>query len=209
MVVLTEDDSPYRSLRIIIGPAETRAILAGWHGDVPGRPSTWDLFVSTVAILGARLDRVVITGVQEERHYFAQLELDQAGQRRIISCRPSDAIALAVRAYNAGIFAEPSVLAAAGVLPDGTRPEPPSADDEEPESALAERDAALAAREAAIAAREAALAIRHAELEARERALTERQEVGAAGTTPDGAESLVAGVPDPDQAPSPGGTRQS
>ena len=97
MVVLTEDEPPQRSLRIIIGQPEARAILAAWQGATPGRPSTWDLYVSTVAVLGARIDHAVLTAVQEERHYFAVIELEHQGERRTLSCRPSDAIALALR----------------------------------------------------------------------------------------------------------------
>lgn len=162
--MLTEDAAPYRSLRIIIGQPEANAILAGWHGAVPGRPSTWDLFVSAVALLEGRIDRVVITAVHEERHYFAHIELEQAAERRILACRPSDAIALAVRAYNVDILAEPAVLDAAGVLPDGTKPGPKVAEDapSEPEALLADREAALAAREAELAAREQALLAREA-----------------------------------------------
>jgi hypothetical protein len=153
LVMLTEDEAPYRSLRIIIGQPEANAIMVGWHGNTPGRPSTWDLFISTVAVLDARLDRVVITAVHEERHYFAHIELEQAGERRILACRPSDAIALAVRGYNVDILAEPSVLDAAGVLPDGTKP-PPAAAHAQPDAELAQREAALAAREAELAERE-------------------------------------------------------
>lgn len=160
MVVLTEDEAPYRSLRIIIGQPEANAIHAGWHGAVPGRPSTWDLFVSTVALLEGRLDRVVITAVHEERHYFAHIELEQGGERRILACRPSDAIALAVRGYNVDILAEPSVLDAAGVMPDGTKPGPVTTPGDEPASLLAEREAALAAREAELAERERLIAVR-------------------------------------------------
>jgi bifunctional DNase/RNase len=163
MVLLTEDAAPHRSLRIIIGQPEANAILAGWHGAVPGRPSTWDLFVSAVALLEARIDRVVITAVHEERHYFAHLELQQGGDRRILACRPSDAIALAVRAYNVDILAEPAVLDAAGVLPDGTKPgKPVDSSPTEPEALLADREAALAAREAELVARERALEEREA-----------------------------------------------
>ena len=125
MVVLTEQQPPGRMLRIIIGQPEARGILAAWHGAVPGRPSTWDLFVSTVGLLNANVERVVITAVEEERHYFAMLELRHGGQLLTLSCRPSDALALAVRSYGAEILAEESVLDAAGVLADGTRPPPP------------------------------------------------------------------------------------
>jgi bifunctional DNase/RNase len=155
LVVLTEDEYPGRSLRIIIGQPEARAIMAAWQGATPGRPSTWDLYVSTLAVLGARIDRVVLTAVHEERHYFAVIELEHQGERRTLSCRPSDAIALALRTYNADILAEPSVLDAAGVWPDGSkRPAEPA------EAPVDEREAALAAREAELAARERALAER-------------------------------------------------
>jgi hypothetical protein len=100
----------------------------------------------------------VITAVQEERHYFAVIELEQNGERRTLSCRPSDAIALAVRAYDADIMAEPSVLDDAGVLPDGSKPRADSGAG----TSVDEREASLAAREADLAARERALAERQA-----------------------------------------------
>ena len=171
MIVLTEDVPPGRALRIIIGQPEARAIHAAWDGSIPSRPSTWDLFVSAIALLGGRIDRVVITGVEQERHYFARIELDHDGEFRTLSCRPSDAVALVLRSYEAGIFAEESVLDEAGVLPDGTKPgrSAPTGNGATPaaptdptvdrERELAEREAALAARERELAEREAS--IRH------------------------------------------------
>ncbi len=166
MIVLTEEGGPGRALRIIIGQPEARAIHAAWDGSVPSRPSTWDLFVSTVALLGARVDRVVITAVEQDRHYFARIELEQHGERRTLSCRPSDAVALALRSYEAGIFAEESVLDEAGVLPDGTKPGPePGADGGlDPADAARARERELAEREAALAARERELAEREASI---------------------------------------------
>jgi bifunctional DNase/RNase len=171
MMVLTEDIPPGRALRIIIGQPEARAIHAAWDGSIPSRPSTWDLFVSAIALLGGRIDRAVITGVEQERHYFARIEMEQDGEHRTLSCRPSDAVALALRSYEAGVFAEEAVLDEAGVLPDGTKPgrtvltdngaEPaaPASDDPaaDRERELAEREAALAARERELAEREASI----------------------------------------------------
>jgi bifunctional DNase/RNase len=122
MVVLTENQPPGRMLRIIIGQPEARAIMAAWQGAVSSRPSTWDLLLSTISLLGGKVESVVITAVEQERHYFATLEMTQDGETRMLSCRPSDAIALAVRAYGSAILAEESVLEAAGVLADGQRP---------------------------------------------------------------------------------------
>jgi len=123
MVVLQEEAYPKRSLRIIIGTPEAKAIHTAWQGTISGRPTTWDVFVSAVALLGATVKRVVITAVEQERHFFAQLELDDEGQTRSLGCRPSDGIALALRAYGAEIVAAEEVLMAAGLLPDGSRPD--------------------------------------------------------------------------------------
>jgi bifunctional DNase/RNase len=167
MVVLTEQQEPGRSLRIIIGQPEARAISAAWQGARSSRPSTWDLFVSTINLFGGQIVRAVITSVEEERHYHAAIELEQHGERRVIACRPSDAIALVARVFDAEIVAEASVLDEAGVLPDGTKPGRPavvaaragplSEEIAAREMALARREADLMARELAVAEREAAL----------------------------------------------------
>ena len=115
MVTLREDGPPYRDMSIVIGQPEARAILAAWSGTTPSRPSTWDLFVSTVAVLEGRIVRVVITAVEEKRHFFANLELERDGQRRVLSARPSDAIALALRAEGAEICVNESVITEIGI----------------------------------------------------------------------------------------------
>ena len=60
------------------------------------RPLTHDLFVNVLDELGATLDRVVITDVREHT-FFAELHLVTGGATRVVSSRPSDAVALAVR----------------------------------------------------------------------------------------------------------------
>jgi bifunctional DNase/RNase len=133
LVVLEEEAHPYRTLRMFIGQPEARAIHVPWSNTIPPRPSTWDLFVSTIAILDGRIERVVITDVEELRHYFAQIAIVQREDEEpvLITARPSDALALALRSYGAKIYAQPHVLDQAGVLADGTRWVPP-----EPETAL-------------------------------------------------------------------------
>lgn len=118
MVTLREDGPPYRDMSIVIGQPEARAILAAWSGTAAIRPSTWDLFVSTVALLEGRIDRVVITAVEEKRHFFANLELERDGQRRVLSARPSDAITLALHVEGARIFVNESVIAETGIAPE-------------------------------------------------------------------------------------------
>jgi bifunctional DNase/RNase len=117
MVTLREDGPPYRDMSIVIGQPEARAILAAWSGTAPIRPSTWDLFVSTVAVLEGRIVRVIITAVEEKRHFFANLELERDGQRRVLSARPSDGIALALRVEGAEILVNESVITEVGISP--------------------------------------------------------------------------------------------
>ncbi len=115
LVTLREDADPHRSVPIVIGQPEARAIQAAWTGAVQRRPSTWDLFVSALGLLNARLDRAVITEVEEHRHFYATIEFDVDGDRRVLSARPSDAIALALRAHGAEIYAAEAVLSAMAV----------------------------------------------------------------------------------------------
>jgi bifunctional DNase/RNase len=115
LVVLQEDDPPQRTVRIVIGQPEARAITAAWSGAVPARPSTWDLFVSALAVVDARVERAVVTAVEGERHFFATIEVERAGERRVLASRPSDAIALALRSPGAAIYVHRDVLASVGV----------------------------------------------------------------------------------------------
>lgn len=115
MVTLREDDGPYRAIQIVIGQPEARAIQAAWTGQIGPRPSTWDLFVSAVGILDARLARAVITAVEEGRHFYANVEFERDGEHRVLSARPSDAIALALRSYGAEIFVAEQVLVDLGL----------------------------------------------------------------------------------------------
>ena len=83
MVTLREDLSPHRSLSIVIGQPEARAILTAWTGSAPSRPSTWDLLVSAVAALEGRILRAVVTTVEEQRHFFATIDIERDGERRV------------------------------------------------------------------------------------------------------------------------------
>lgn len=115
MVTLTEEAPPNRTVPIVIGQPEARAIQSAWTGAVQSRPSTWDLFISAVSALGGRISRVVITGVEEHRHFFASIELERDGERRVLAARPSDAIALALRAYGCEIFVTEQVMTSLGM----------------------------------------------------------------------------------------------
>ncbi|MES2694912.1 MAG: bifunctional nuclease family protein, partial [Verrucomicrobiota bacterium] len=66
-------------------------------GVITPRPMTHDLIVNLVRDLGAQLDEVVVTELQDKT-FFAELRLTRNGVITVVSCRPSDAIAVAAEA---------------------------------------------------------------------------------------------------------------
>ncbi len=119
MLLLQEQDGDRRLLPIYIGSAEASAIHYALEGIEPPRPLTHDLLVNVLTELRTSLDRVVITEVRDHT-YYANLHLAGEGGERVISARPSDAVALAVR-VDAPIFASDDLLDEVGQLPE---PEP-------------------------------------------------------------------------------------
>lgn len=114
--VLLADEQVQRLLPICIGPFEANAIATQLQGQDFPRPLTHDLLRTVIEALGARLDHVAVTALADGT-FFATLNL-QAGERSLeIDARPSDAIALALRA-DAPIYVAEEVLAEAQVLYD-------------------------------------------------------------------------------------------
>jgi hypothetical protein len=109
-------------LPIWIGPNEAAAIAMALQGVTAPRPLTHDLFVATLRVLGTPLRSVRITRL-EEGVFYGELVLGEHGAT-VVDARPSDAIALALRAGAPVLVAE-RVLAEAGVPvePDAAEPE--------------------------------------------------------------------------------------
>ena len=108
-VVVLKERGGNRFLPIIIGISEVTAIKMKISGIQPPRPLTHDLLRDTIAQLGATLQRIVITKL-EFNTFFAKLVLQtQDGQLREVDARPSDSIAIALRA-DAPIFVSDDVL---------------------------------------------------------------------------------------------------
>ncbi len=99
-------------LPIWIGPNEAAAIAMAQQGVAAPRPLTHDLFIATLLQLGTPLEAVRITRL-EEGVFFAELVVGA----KAVDARPSDAIALALRAGVPILLAD-EVLAEAGVAPD-------------------------------------------------------------------------------------------
>lgn len=128
ILLLQEVQGSRRTLPIYIGPAEAQAIAFAQQGVETPRPMTHDLIKDLLEELGAHVERIVITELRD-RTFFAEIHLLSAGQRHVVSARPSDAVALAVRT-DTTIYAEEALLDAEGVLlPAEDEAEPPEADE--------------------------------------------------------------------------------
>jgi hypothetical protein len=113
-IVLLKEAAGDRYLPIWIGAVEATAIAFAQQGIVPARPLTHDLLKDVLQAVGADLNAVMITDLRDGV-YYADLRF---GDGTSVSARPSDAIALAIRAGTV-IYAEDSVLEVAGItIPD-------------------------------------------------------------------------------------------
>jgi hypothetical protein len=108
-VVILQEKEGDRILPIWIGQPEAESIIIEMHQIPRSRPLTHDLCRSLIRALGAELERVDITRI-EERTYYAEMHLTRAGERLTVDARPSDSIAIALR-LHAPIFADEALLA--------------------------------------------------------------------------------------------------
>jgi uncharacterized protein len=120
VMMLREQEGQRRLLPIYIGNPEAAAIHYAVEGIEPARPLTHDLFRDVLTTLDTRVERVVVTEMREHT-YFAELHLVQGERTLIVSSRPSDAIALAVR-VGCPIYATDDVLEAGGQIADDAEP---------------------------------------------------------------------------------------
>lgn len=107
-VVILEETDGERLLPIWIGPSEARAIATELAEPEFPRPLTHALCYSVLQSFGASLERVIITSV-EKSTYYAELIVRTNGDVRSIDARPSDSIAIALRA-GARILADEALL---------------------------------------------------------------------------------------------------
>ena len=108
IVLLRVEDEEYDVLPIFIGLEEATSIARGTDAVDLGRPLTHDLLLDTVEELGGRVDRVVMSSV-EDGTYIADLHLVTPRGETVVDARPSDSLALAART-NAPIEVSPEVF---------------------------------------------------------------------------------------------------
>jgi bifunctional DNase/RNase len=121
-VVILKEVSGERHLPIWIGPFEAESIAMELQGVSASRPLPYDLIRAVVAEMGGEIRRVLVTELNQDV-FYARIVIDRAGVAFEIDSRPSDAIAVAVRA-KIPILVDESVMERAGVrLDDNAEPD--------------------------------------------------------------------------------------
>jgi len=115
IVVLKQVDAD-RFLPIWIGPYEAEAITIALQEIEVSRPQTHDLLNNLVTLMGGRLTRVVISSLKDDI-FFGTLTVEKDGELIEVDSRPSDAIAIAVRAH-VPILADVMVMDEASIVPE-------------------------------------------------------------------------------------------
>jgi bifunctional DNase/RNase len=107
-IVLLKTAEGNKFLPIWIGHSEAAAILMKLQGASTPRPMTHDLVTSMLTELEARVTRITVTELRDNT-FYASITIQQDGSEIEVDSRPSDAIALAVRA-EAPIYADDRVV---------------------------------------------------------------------------------------------------
>ncbi len=120
-IVLLQEDDGDRFLPIWIGAFEATAIAFALQGVETARPMTHDLFKNVLDDLQVDVEQILINDLVDGT-FYAEITMQQNGAKHVISARPSDAIALAVR-MEIPIFAEEKVLDEAGIVMESSEEE--------------------------------------------------------------------------------------
>lgn len=118
-IVVLHDLDNRKALPIWIGSAEASAIIRCIEGLIVARPMTHDLATNIIEKTGYKLEKIEINDVEKET-YYATLYLVNGEETLEIDARPSDAIALAMRA-KAPIYVTANVLMNGSVSTDSAK----------------------------------------------------------------------------------------
>ncbi len=115
-IVLLKDSSDRRALPIYIGQDQAKAIIGALERQKPPRPLTHDLIYNLLETWQMVLERIIIHSLQDNT-FYAVLCLRQGEVKKELDCRPSDAIAIALRT-NSPIWVMEEVVADASIPVD-------------------------------------------------------------------------------------------
>ena len=121
-VVILKEKEAERYLPIWIGPAEADAIAVKLQGATVPRPLTHDLLRSVIDSLGAAIEYILVNDLKSDT-FYAKIILSVDGEQIEIDSRPSDALALAVRA-DVPVYADEAILDKAGIMMDSETGKP-------------------------------------------------------------------------------------
>ncbi|CCH65627.1 hypothetical protein RINTHM_11670 [Richelia intracellularis HM01] len=112
-IILLKDASERRALLIYIALEQARAIIGPLENQKPPRPLTHDLMMNSLGEWNINIEKIIIHSLERDT-FYASVILQQGEFRKEIDSRPSDAIALALRA-NVSIWVMEEVIANASI----------------------------------------------------------------------------------------------
>ena len=115
-IVMLRDIDGDRQLPIWIGPCEAEAITFELQDTEVARPLTHDLLKNAIEAMSGKVSHILINELRDQV-FYARLYIDVDGTLLDVDCRPSDAIALAVRARTP-IFIDEQIMGEVGILPE-------------------------------------------------------------------------------------------
>jgi len=134
VLLLQETDGEGRTLPIFIGTPEAAAIAYALQGVQMPRPMTHDLMRDMLNSLDVEIERVVITELQNST-YYAELRLRRGSEVTVVSSRPSDAVAVAVRT-GSPLFVADELMDSEGIILAADATEDDEEEDEPPPDVL-------------------------------------------------------------------------
>ncbi|MBI4970459.1 MAG: bifunctional nuclease family protein [Candidatus Omnitrophica bacterium] len=117
-VIVLKEKTGNRFLPVVIGISEVQAIKLKLSGVELPRPLTHDLLLSSIQKLGGVVKQIIIDNLENNTFYAKLVVTDSKGAEVAIDARPSDSIAIALRA-NCPIFIAEKVLDEAGLTEEG------------------------------------------------------------------------------------------
>jgi len=121
-IVVLNDQQNRRALPIWIGTAEASAIIRQLENIKSARPMTHDLLYSMIETVGYKIKKIEINDINSDTYYASITLVNTEGTEHVIDSRPSDAIALALKA-GIPIFATANVVAEGTISTDQERDE--------------------------------------------------------------------------------------
>jgi len=114
VLLLQETEGEGRTLPIFIGSPEATSIAYSLQGVSMPRPLTHDLMRDVLSALDVSVERVIITELRSST-YYAEMHLVRGEERTVVSSRPSDAVAVAVRTKTP-LFVSDELMESEGII---------------------------------------------------------------------------------------------